>query len=180
MNFIHRLRNKFKIRGNSNQIKIGKKVRISSCKITIKGNNNILVIQQNAILRFIDIEIIGNNCLIEIGSNCVIGQNCYLSAKEENTSLIIKNDCMLSRNVKIMTSDGHPIFLNNEKCNKAKDIIIEKHVWLADNVTILKGVNIGEGSIVGINSTVTKNIPSNSIVAGNPAKIIKQSVRWEN
>ena len=81
MNFLHRLRNKFKIKGNSNQIKIEKKVRIASCKITIKGDNNILLISSHSILRGVEIEIVGNNCSIEIGSNCVIGQNCYLSAK---------------------------------------------------------------------------------------------------
>lgn len=180
MNFLHRLRNKFKIKGNSNQIKIEKKVRIASCKITIKGDNNILLISSHSILRGVEIEIVGNNCSIEIGSNCVIGRNCYLSAKEENTHLVIKNDCMLSRNIKIMTSDGHPIFFEKQRLNEAKNIYIGNHVWLADNVTILKNVRIEDNSIVGINSTVTSSIPPNSIAVGNPAKVVKDNISWKN
>ncbi len=110
----------------------------------------------------------------------MIGDNCYLSAKEEHISLIIKDNCALSRNVKIMTSDGHPIFSNNKRINPAKDITIHNHVWIGDNVTILKNVTIGENSVIGINSTVTKDIPSNSIAAGNPAKIVKENITWQD
>jgi len=53
-------------------------------------------------------------------------------------------------------------------------------VWLADNVTILKGVEVAEGSIVGINSTLTKSISSNVIAVGNPAKVVKDGVNWSH
>ncbi len=86
---------------------------------------------------------------------------------------------MFSRNVKIMTSDGHDILENSKRINYAKDINIGNHVWLADNTTILKGVTIGDNSIIGINSTVTKSVPINSIAAGNPAKVVKSSIYWE-
>lgn len=52
-------------------------------------------------------------------------------------------------------------------------IIIKKNVWIGDKVTICPNVTIGENAIVGANSVVTKNIPSNSIVGGNPAKILR-------
>ncbi|QOG11495.1 acyltransferase [Arcobacter sp. FWKO B] len=174
-----RLTNKFKVMKNNN-INISKNTKISGCTIIIKGNNNHLIIKENTILRKTTLEIIGNNCTIQIGKNCMIGHYCYLSTKEEGTNLIIEDDCGLSRNVKIMTSDGHPIFQNNIRCNEPQSILIEKHVWIADNVTILKGVNIGTGSVIGINSTVTKNIPPNSVAAGNPARIIKNNISWES
>ena len=53
------------------------------------------------------------------------------------------------------------------------DINIGNNVWIGDNVTILTGVFIGDGSIIGAGSTVTKNVAPYSIVAGNPAKIIR-------
>ncbi len=56
--------------------------------------------------------------------------------------------------------------------------MIEDKVWLADNVTVLKGVTIGKGSVVAINSTVTKDVVVQSIVAGNPAKEIKKDISW--
>lgn len=173
-----RLTNKFKIQ-NGNDVNIARNAKLSGCKIVVKGTNNLLLIEDNTILRDVTLEIIGNNCSIQIGQNCMIGHNCYLSAKEENIHLIIKNNSGLSRNVKIMTSDGHPIYSNGIRINNPRSICIENHVWIADNVTILKGVNIYEGAVIGINSTVTKNVPSHAIAAGNPAKIIRENIAWD-
>ena len=50
---------------------------------------------------------------------------------------------------------------------------IENNVWIGENVSILPGVEIGENAILGANSVITKNVPKDSIVAGNPAKVIK-------
>jgi acetyltransferase-like isoleucine patch superfamily enzyme len=55
-----------------------------------------------------------------------------------------------------------------------KPVIIEDDVWLGERAVILKGVNIGRGSIVAAGSMVTKSIPPMSIVAGNPARIVKE------
>lgn len=178
ISIIKRLRNKFRVE-NSNKVIIGKNVKMSKCKITIKGKNNTLNILNNNKLRDVTFEIIGINCSITIQENCTIGHNSYISAKDNNIHVSIDEKCMFSRNVKIMTSDGHPIFKDGNIINQAKSITIEKNVWLADNVTILKGVTIGENSVVGINSTVTKNVPSNAISAGNPAKVIKENISWK-
>ena len=65
----------------------------------------------------------------------------------------------------------------------AKPVIIHDDVWIGEMVSILPGVEIGKGSIIGANSVVTKYIPDYSIAAGNPAKVIKQynfnTKRWE-
>lgn len=173
-----KLRNKIRIQ-SSNDIKIAQNVRMKKCTIIIKGKNNQLIIKNKAILSGTTIEIIGNNCLIEIGQDTVIGDNCYLSSREKNTQLRIGKNCMLSRNVKIMTSDGHDILKQNQRINPAADITIGDQVWLADNVTILKGLVIGNNSIVGINSTVTRSVNENSIAAGVPAKHIAEGVHWK-
>lgn len=178
ISFIQYLRNKIKIQKN-NHIEIEDNVGLSGCTIIIKGEKNTLHIKDGSRLRNMVIEIIGNGCRIEIGRNCVIGHGCYLSAKEENTQLTIGTECMFSRNVNILTSDGHPIYHNKQKINPAQSINISNHVWLADNVTILKGVNIGNNSIVGIHSLVTKSIPANVIAVGIPAKVIKHDISWE-
>ncbi len=150
-----------------------------NCKIEIKGSSNSLIIHSGTTLRNVQIEILGDNSLIEIGKNCIVGDNSYLSAKE-STSLTIGEDSMLSRNVKIMTSDGHPIYQNNSIINSAKSINIGSKCWCGDNVTILKGVNVGSGSIVGINSTLTHSIAKNIVAVGNPAKVVKSDVSWEH
>jgi acetyltransferase-like isoleucine patch superfamily enzyme len=179
---LQRIRNKIKIKGNNHTIILedGVKTNITGCNIYIKGEKCILHIKKKGCrIKNSHIEIIGNNCKLEIGNKCIIGYDCYLSCKETDTKLIINDNCALSRNIKIMTSDGHPIFQNDKLTNQAKNIIINKKVWLADNVTILKGVEIGSNSIIGINSTVTKSISNNSIAIGNPARVKKENITWE-
>jgi len=175
---IERLRNKIRI-DKTSTIDVAKSVKIVGCHILIKGKNNHLFIGEHTRLRNMTIEIIGDNYFVKIGKNCMIGDACYLSVKE-GTHLIIGDGCGLSRNVKIMTSDGHPIFKEGKRINEAKDIVLGSHVWIADNVTILKGCMIGEGSVVGINATVTKNIPSTSIAVGNPAKVVQDNIEWRD
>ncbi|MDD3477091.1 MAG: acyltransferase, partial [Sulfurimonas sp.] len=125
------------------------------------------------------LEIVGDNCSIIIGKNSIIGNGCYLSAKEKDITLSIGDECMLSRNAKLMTSDGHPILKDGKIINSAKNITLNTKVWVADDVVILKGVEIGSNSIVGIGSVLTKSIPTNSIAAGNPAKVIKENISWD-
>ncbi|MCK9473425.1 acyltransferase [Sulfurimonas sp.] len=174
---IDRFRNKIRV-DKSTEVAIGKNSKIVNCTIVVKGKNNTLKIGANSKLRASTIEIIGNNCEISIGEGSLVGHNSYLSAKEESISLIIGDKTALSRNIKVMTSDGHPIFQNNQRINHAKNIIIEDGVWIADSVTILKGVTIKKGSVVGINSTVTKDIPKESIAVGNPCVVVKEDITW--
>ncbi len=53
-------------------------------------------------------------------------------------------------------------------------------VWVADDVTILKGVSIGANSVVGIGSVLTKSVSSGSVAVGNPAKVVKEDISWEH
>ncbi|PKF51306.1 acyltransferase [Enterovibrio nigricans] len=177
-NFLFRWRNKVRV-SEDNHISLEKNVRIRQCGIQIKGKNNRLIIEEGVNLKGVHIEIDGDNCQIIIGRNCVIGEGCYLSSREKGTTLRIGDNCMFSRNVKLMTSDGHNICINSERINRAKDITVGNNVWLADSVTVLKGVHIGDGAIAGIQSVVTKDVPEISVVAGNPAKVVKKAVSWK-
>ena len=71
---------------------------------------------------------------------------------------------MLSNNIIIRTSDSHPIFnqTTGERINHAKDVIIGNNVWIAAHATIMKGVHIGDGSIVGFGSVVTIDVAENT------------------
>jgi len=60
----------------------------------------------------------------------------------------------------------------------ATPIIIGDHVWIGMNVTVLKGVTIGDGAVVAAGSMVTKDVPPHSLVAGVPAKVVKTDVEW--
>ena len=62
----------------------------------------------------------------------------------------------------------------------ARDVNIGKHVWIAPNSRIMKGVTIDDGAIVGSNTLVTKNIPSNCLAVGMPARIVKENIFWNS
>ena len=180
LSFIQKIKNKIKIKGNNNKILVEGSIKISKSKIVIKGDNNTLHVKDGAKINGSFFEILGDGCQIIIGKNSIIGDGCYLSAKEENITLTIGDDCMLSRNAKLMTSDVHPVFQEGKIINGAKNITLGDKVWIADDVVILKGVNIGKGSVIGIGSVLTRSVPNNSIAAGNPAKVIKENIDWDH
>lgn len=93
-----------------------------------------------------------------------------------NTEVTIGNKVFIGSDVIIKDGDGHVI--NNKPENVSKPIIIENNVWIADRAIILKGVKIGTGSVVAAGAVVTKDVPNNSLVAGVPAKVIKENIEW--
>lgn len=85
----------------------------------------------------------------------------------------------ISDDVRIQDSDNHYIIENGVRKLNSAPIIIGDHVWIGKNALILKGVTIGEGAIVAAGSIVVKDVPAKSLVAGNPARVIKENVIWE-
>lgn len=124
------------------------------------------------------------------GSNLLgINHPCIISALQPDAIIEINDGCgfsgtvigsfnsiILGKNVRcgantvITDSDWHP---DDPRSSPAKPVFIGDNVWLGANVTVLKGVNIGENSIIGAGSIVTHSIPANVIAAGNPCKVIK-------
>jgi acetyltransferase-like isoleucine patch superfamily enzyme len=111
------------------------------------------------------------NSLIEIGDNTRInGASIHATNK-----ITIGKNCLIAANVTIIDSDGHGRAVSERSLSnpESSSVIIEDNVWIGINSIILKGVKIGENSIIGAGSVVTKSIPPNSVVAGNPARIVK-------
>lgn len=102
-----------------------------------------------------------------IGRFCSIGYRCIIGANEHPLNNLITHPVIYNKDFK---------FIKNNKVIDFKEKnspIIEDNVWIGANSIILKGVTIGEGSVVGANSVVTKDIPPYSIAVGSPAQIIK-------
>lgn len=119
---------------------------------------------------------IGDNASLKLGSG-YINSKLSLSCFEK---IEIGNNVVISSGVTIRDSDNHTI--KKEGCMdsiKTKPILIGNHVWIGLNAVILKGVKIGNGSIVAAGAIVNKDIPENTMVGGVPAKIIKEDVYWE-
>ncbi len=113
-----------------------------------------------------------NNGKVFIGNNVSFGSNCEFYCSD---SVTIGNDTIFSNNCIIRDSDIHEIV---GKENHAP-IVIGNHVWVGTNAIILKGVTIGDGAIIGAGAVVTKDVPENCVVAGNPAKVISGNVSWK-
>lgn len=99
----------------------------------------------------------------------------------EGTSVTFGDQCLFSTDVVFRTSDSHSILDSetNKRINTSKPIKINDKVWFCNKTIILKGVEIQSECVVGSGAVVIKNVPANSIVAGNPAKIIKDKIYWD-
>jgi acetyltransferase-like isoleucine patch superfamily enzyme len=114
------------------------------------------------------IKIIGNPK--SILKSFAVNGGCYYTVFSD-TELIIGEDTIWSTNVCIQT--GNHDLINRNIYHKSS-VKIGKNCWIGTSVTILAGVQLGDNVTVGANSVVTKSFPSNCVIAGVPAKIIKQ------
>lgn len=101
-----------------------------------------------------------------------------------NTSIVcahrieIGRDVMMGRNVTIRDNNGNH-YLNRSGYKNSRPVIIGDKVWLCEGCTIMSGVKIGTGAIIGAHAVVTSNVPANAMVAGNPARIVDEDVLWK-
>ena len=127
---------------------------------------------------------------IEIGKDCYMGEGTRIRSAN---SIKIGNEVIIADDVNIYDTDAHSlnyvlrqkefmeVLILNNLIKDAKDVdiqsapvVIEDHVWIGFNVAILKGVTIEKGAIIGAGSVVTQDVEPFTVVAGNPAKIIKR------
>lgn len=107
---------------------------------------------------------------IRVGRDVFINQNCTMY---DLGGIDIGDDVMIGPNVSIITS-GHPLEPARRRAFvTAKPIVIERNVWIAAGVTIIGGVTIGENAVVAAGSVVTRDVPPNTLVGGNPARVIR-------
>lgn len=106
--------------------------------------------------------------MLHVDENVILGYGLFIIAY---APIYIGRGTMFSFNNTILTSthDCHDINII-----KAYPVVIGENVWITSNVTILPGVHIGDNSIIGAGSVVTRDIPANVFAAGNPARVIKQ------
>lgn len=154
--------------GNARQILIGDYCRISSGKIICKKNaivqiGNFTVLQDGASLLCLESIVVGNYTGIA-GGTTIIDNNTH--------SIDVEN--RIEHRIRVSPLGAGYLGLGNGwEMSESSPVKIGDCVWIGADCTILKGVTIGDGSIVARNSVVTKNVPPYTIVAGNPARVVK-------
>jgi acetyltransferase-like isoleucine patch superfamily enzyme len=177
-----------KIERCNKEVTIGKESRFyKEAKVAnLRGNKSFIVIGDGTHIRG-ELVTFAFGGQINIGSNTYIGEGSIIRSADK---IDIGNNVLISHNCNIIDTDSHEMnYLERAEGFKnmlirghskeqgailCKPIVIDDYAWISYNVSILKGVRIGKGAIVGAGSVVTKDVPEFTIVAGNPAKFIKK------
>lgn len=140
----------------------------SNARTLIRGNQHALNLQA----------FVYSNAMLDIGPGTVAyGLRVWVS---EHRFLTIGRSCLFSEGITIRTTDHHSIFdLDSQTLlNIPADVAIDDHVWVGQDVAILKGVTIGKGAIIGAKALVNRPVPPTELWSGSPARQIRQRVSW--
>jgi acetyltransferase-like isoleucine patch superfamily enzyme len=108
---------------------------------------------------------------IRIGRAVLMSPGSRISASDE---IIIGDGVMMANGTYVTDSDWHTVYDRTQRDDTPTPVRIGNNVWLGDHATVLKGVTIGDNSVVAARAVVTRDVPANVIVAGNPAKVVKE------
>lgn len=109
---------------------------------------------------------------VSIGNNNRLSNNVFIAALE---SVSVGNRCLIGDGVFVVDSDFHELSPESRfsGCGSVRPVSIGDNVWIGSRAMILKGVEIGDGAVVGAGSVVTKSVPPRAVVAGNPARVLR-------
>jgi acetyltransferase-like isoleucine patch superfamily enzyme len=108
---------------------------------------------------------------INIGNYCILLPGVRIAAA---TAIEIGDNCMFATNCYLTDADWHDQYDRTAAPGGTRPIVLHDNVWIGDSAIVCKGVTIGENSIVGAGAVVTRDVPPNTVVAGNPARPVKQ------
>jgi acetyltransferase-like isoleucine patch superfamily enzyme len=161
---------------------------IESSVVNLQKDKSKITIGNNSIVRG-HLQVFKQGGSIEIGSYCYVGEQSRIWSAEK---IKIGDRVLIAHNVNIHDNISHPLdsqlrhrdfvrILNSESVHnihefdlRGEEVVVGNDAWIGFNSTILKGVSIGEGAIIGACSLVTTDVPAWTVVAGNPAKEIKK------
>ena len=140
-------------------------------KLEMRGPGKVIAGKDLHLSKNVTLNTLTAQSKILIGNEVDIGDSSYIGAHGQ---IIIGDNTAIAGGVTILSTDFHGI---DGEPTKERPILIGRHVWIGLKAIILEGVTIGDNAIVGAGSVVTKSVAPNSIVAGNPARFIRETKR---
>lgn len=171
---------KIRINGNHNQITIGNRCIMRNVVFEVQGENNSITLNDS--INFMEkgrILIQGDNCTIYVGKGSLF-REANMFAGESNTKIEIGDNCFCGI-VTFSTSDFHSIIdlQNGKRINPPDNIKIGNENWITNYVSIRKGAEIKDYNVISPYTIVNKKfMKSNVILAGQPAKVVKENITW--
>lgn len=113
---------------------------------------------------------------LRIGDRSFLGHNVSINVARDVT---IGSDCLIAGNVRISDFDGHPLDASARRdgqpgeVDSVHPVCIGDDVWVGHSAMVLKGVRIGDRAVIGARAVVTRDVPADSVVAGNPARVLR-------
>ena len=123
----------------------------------------------------------GVNIIVKDRGKLSIGEGTYFTSDlhiEAVNSIRIGRQCAVSWGVTVIDDDHHTIAYEGKK-EAESGVEIGDHVWIGCNATILKGTRIGDNCVIAAGSVLKGAFPGNSLIGGNPAKVLRSGVSWE-
>lgn len=170
-----------KFKGRNNRLVCNGRVRLKDSRLIFEGDNSLVFLSHN-IHDYKLYVFIHNNSVLFMDEQTFINGTLALILSERKNIFMGRN-CLIAKRVYFRLADPHLIYdiESMDRINLTKSIYIGDHVWIGQEALLLKGSNIGSGSIIAARSVLSnKNIPSNSLWGGVPAKELRKNVFYDS
>lgn len=174
---------RIEIKGNNNTVHLSKNAEFNKLNIKMKGNHKSFHIDAGAKniknLKFVSIR--GDRQSVKIGKDFSCG-GMEIQMNDGDERCVIGDGCLFSWGIKLRTSDGHSLIdlATNKAINLPENVIIGDRVWCSEDVKFLKGCHVADDTVIGSGSIVTKKFSQkNVVIAGVPAMVVKENIRWD-
>jgi len=159
----------------SAELSFGTRTRLIGAQVAVKDNARLIT---------------GGNCtirgslIVEGGGTVILGDDVIMTEpckirSVEGASIRIGGNSLFS-SVTIYSGDYHGLYdEKGHRLNPPADVVIGSSVWIAMGAMVLKGSAIGDGAVVGAGSVVAGHYPASVVITGNPAKVVRNNVRWQ-
>lgn len=164
----------FEIEEGGNLV-LGDGVKLLGARISVKAGARLEVGSMSELRGRIIVE---QDSTLLIGDGLICNAEVYIQVSEGG-AVHIGRDCLFA-NPKIYNSDMHAIFdaASGQRINPARDVVIGDRVWIASDALLLKGANVAADSVVGAGAVVGRVFPGNVVLAGNPARVVREGIAW--